>query len=332
MPKPTYADIACLARVGTATVERVLNGRGGVRPVTVEKVVLAAKKLDWPGRLPKRHLGIVRIEVILVRPDTTFYRRLAEAFRRIALSLDSAIHIQLVFLQENNSQAIARRILNPPVHRSGLIAVVPSYVEVTAALTRVGAEGLPVIQMVSGSATGLEFVGIDNIAAGRMAALMMAGLGRVKGTVVAMCHSQVYAAHRERIRGFSDYLLENSDAELQFAFVIFGHDEMKASARCVLTALERWPDLAGIYNAGGGNSGVMDVLRQLRRKIFFVGHELTDYTRTALKDGVADVIFDQVPEEQARRAVDLVLAGIGLFGETVENPPIQFTTLTAENI
>lgn len=38
IPKTTIKKIAELAGVGTATVERVLNERGGVRPDTVEKL------------------------------------------------------------------------------------------------------------------------------------------------------------------------------------------------------------------------------------------------------------------------------------------------------
>ena len=69
MPKPTFADIASHAGVGTATVERVLNGRGGVRPATVEKVIAAARALDYPRRLPEVHRGLLRIEAVLVRPE-----------------------------------------------------------------------------------------------------------------------------------------------------------------------------------------------------------------------------------------------------------------------
>lgn len=41
--KVTLKDVARQAGVGTATVERVLNGRGGVRPETVEKVFPGGK-------------------------------------------------------------------------------------------------------------------------------------------------------------------------------------------------------------------------------------------------------------------------------------------------
>jgi LacI family transcriptional regulator len=68
MHKPTFCDIARHAGVGTATVERVLNGRGGVRPATTERVLAAARALDYPRRLPEVHRGLLRIEVIIVRP------------------------------------------------------------------------------------------------------------------------------------------------------------------------------------------------------------------------------------------------------------------------
>jgi hypothetical protein len=75
------------------------------------------------------------------------------------------------------------------------------------------------------------------------------------------------------------------------------------------------------------------VLRELRKagqKVFFVGHELTDVTRSALSEGVADVILDRVPEAQARRTTDHHLSKIGLLTEVVGSPPVRFITLAAE--
>jgi LacI family transcriptional regulator len=332
LSKATYAEVAKLATVGTATVERVLNGRGGVRPETVEKVLLAARALDWPGRLPEQHRGIIRIEVILVRPDTSFYARLARAFRRIATSLDPSIQIQLTFLQEDDPQAIANRILNPPMRRSGLAVVCPAYDEVAAALAQVRLTGLPIVQIVSRIVEDLDFVGIDNVAAGRLAAMMVSRLSDVRGTVVALCHSQIYGVHRDRIRGFSDYMDAKATDGLSFNLVAFGHDEQDMSARRMAEAIRDWPDLAAVYNSGGANSSVLRELRRAKKKVFFVGHELTDVTRAALSDGIADVIFDQAPEAQARRTTDLLLSKIGLLTEIVENPPVRFITITSENL
>lgn len=332
MAKPTYSDIARLAGVGTATVERVLNGRGGVRIETARRVVLAARELDWPGRLPERHHGIIRIEVILVRPESAFFARLAAAFRRISTSLDRRIQIHLTFLDEDNPGSIAQRISGRDARWSGLVVAAPGSPEIRDALCRAHDRGLPIVQIVSRSISDADYVGIDNVAAGRTAGMLMDRLGNFDGTVVALCHSQVYPVHRDRIRGFSEYLSGAAARGQSYRFVYFGHDDRDLSAARIADALRQWPDLGGVYNAGGANVGVLDALARAGRDVFFIGHELNDTTAAALRRGTADVIFDQRPETQARRATDLILSRIGLISETVENPPIRFTTITAENV
>ena len=76
------------------------------------------------------------------------------------------------------------------------------------------------------------------------------------------------------------------------------------------------------------------MLRRHRRgkQVFFVGHELTENSAAALRDGVMAVVLDQAPEAQARRAIDLMLKKIGLLDVEIDASPIRFITLTAENI
>ena len=189
MPKPTFADIAKEAGVGTATVERVLNGRGGVRPATAEKVIAAARALDYPRRLPEVHRGILRIEVILVRPETTFYRRLARAFERISATLDPAVKVHRTFMDETNFTAIAARIASTELRRAGLILAVPDHPAIRQAVAVAAQAGLPIVHVVTRAAEGVgELVSIDNYAAGRTAALLLARMQAGSGTVVALCH------------------------------------------------------------------------------------------------------------------------------------------------
>jgi LacI family transcriptional regulator len=334
IPKPTFLEIARRAGVGTATVERVLNGRGGVRPATVEKVVAAARSLDYPRRLPEAHRGVIRIEVILVRPDATFFARLSRAFERIAATLDRTIAVHRTFLDEADPAAIARRILEPDMRRAGLILAVPDHPLVGAALRQLEARNIPTVQIVTQiSGTSGSYVGIDNNAAGRMAGLLLSRMQNRPGKVVAICHSQIYRVHRDRIRGFFDYLMEASVQDFELVGVLFGHDGDR-NGQLLVEALKLWPDVVGLYNAGGANAALNDVLKRhpRGREIFFVGHELTERSATALHQGTMDVVLDQAPEAQARRAMDLVLAALNLHDLPVENPPIRFITFTAENL
>lgn len=333
MAKPTFHDIATRAGVGTATVERVLNGRGGVRPATVEKVVLAARALNYPRILPEAHRGLMRIELLMVRPETTFYRRLSRAFERIAATLDPVVVLHRGFAPEMNPPQIAARITSAAMRRAGLILAVPDHPLIHAALEQVAAQGLPVVHVVTRASERIgEFVGIDNYAAGRTAALFIDRMRPRPGPVMALCHP-IYRVHRDRIRGFSDYVRDHPGG-MDFTFLGFGQDRDDLSADLLFQALNRMPDLAGLYNAGGANAALIQVLKRhpRGRELFFVGHELTDYSRTALQQGLMDVVLDQAPEAQARRALDLMLRRIGLTQIDPDQSPIRFITVTAESL
>ncbi len=64
----------------------------------------------------------------------------------------------------------------------------------------------------------------------------------------------------------------------------------------------------------------------------WVGHELTEETRGWLRSGLMDVVFDQAPEAQARRALDFLLHRLGFIRAPVSTEPIRFYTITSENI
>jgi LacI family transcriptional regulator len=113
MKKVRLADIAKEAQVGTATVERVLNARGNVSSVKIEKVIQAARRLGYRQPFRESYHGVLRIEVIMVRRDTTFYHRLANAFQRISESLDPCISVHRTFADEADPRSVARCIANP---------------------------------------------------------------------------------------------------------------------------------------------------------------------------------------------------------------------------
>lgn len=334
MPKPTFSDIAKHAGVSTATVERVLNGRGGVRPAMAAKVIAAARALDYPRRLPHVHRGLLRIEVILVRPETTFFQRLSRAFERIGATLDPSVQVHRTFLEEGDPRAVAARIASTGTRRAGLVLAVPDRPEVREAVAAAVGSGLPVVHVVTRAAEGAgDLVSIDNYAAGRTAALFVSRMQAGEGAVVALCHP-IYQVHRERMRGFSDFFAENPRDGLTFRWMAFGKDEARRSRDLLREALQAWPDLVGLYNAGAANASLCDVLRRHPhgRRVFFVGHELTENSAAALRDGVMSVVLDQAPEAQARRAIDLMLKKLGLLEVELDAAPIRFVTLTAENI
>lgn len=336
--KARLADIAREAGVGTATVERVLNERGGVAADTARKVILAAKRLGYRRNLPEAHRGTIRIEVVMVRPETPFFDRLNKAFERISASLDSSILVHRTFSDEADPAKFAQHILTSTIRRSGLIVVAVDHPDVRRSLDKLRSDGVVVVHVVSPTGRSEDiFVGIDNYAAGRTAGLYMHNMLRgVEGKVLGVCHSWVYRVHRERIRGFSDFLRDRPDTRLDFSEVLFSLDDEVRAAEVLRSALEREENVVGVYNAGGANEGIASVLHWRRsmgrQPILWLGHELTDQTRQYLKSGLMTVAFDQAPEIQARRSLDTIMKRLGVINVDVSTDPVPFLTYTPENV
>ncbi|WP_439373064.1 LacI family DNA-binding transcriptional regulator [Bradyrhizobium sp. DASA03120] len=335
MSGPTIRDIAREANVGTATVERVLNDRGGVRIELAERVIKAAKKLKYGDRQLRPHRGIIRIEVLLVQPDgEVFYADLNTAFQRISASLDPSILVHRTFVREDDIAGVAQHIAKPTLRRAGLIVLAPDHPEITESIRKARMSGVEVVQMLTGSAgDDVPYIGIDNYAAGRTAAYYMSRMLRgTSGTLLAMCHSGAYRAHRERIRGFSDYLTQHTNGDHKFYLVIFGHDDNLLSAERLTEALRDDNSVIGLYSVGAGKEGIAAALKAHPAKVFWIGHALTDSTAKCLRSGLMDICIDGAPETQARRSLDTMLRRLGLIDVDVSSTPVQFLTITAQNL
>lgn len=335
MRGPTIIDIAREANVGVATVDRVLNDRGGVRVELAERIIKAAKKLKYRDRRSGPHRGIIRIEVLLVQPELEiFYADLNTTFQRISASLDPTILVHRTFAREDDITAVAQHIAKPPLRRAGLIVLAPDHPKIAASIRQIRMSGVEVVQMLTGSAgEEVPYIGIDNYAAGRTAAYYMSRMlqGR-RGTLLAMCHSGAYRAHRERIRGFSDYLTQHTNRDHSFDLVIFGHDDNLLSAERLTDALRDDDRVIGLYTVGAGREGIASVLKAHPVKIFWIGHALTQTTAKCLRSGLMDICIDGAQETHARRSLDTVLHRLGLIDVDVSSAPVQFLTITAQNL
>lgn len=88
--KITLADIAREARVGVATVDRVLNKRAAVKESTALRVLEAARRLGFTLEQPHYRLAAgkapvtIRMGFILLQESHSFYLPLARALTREA--------------------------------------------------------------------------------------------------------------------------------------------------------------------------------------------------------------------------------------------------------
>ena len=304
-------DVAALAGVGIATVDRVLNERGGVKPDTARRVLAAARQLGLRRILPVSHHKGLRFEVLLTRPDLPLITRMSRAFAGLASTLDRSVIVQRSMLADDKPEHLAQRMRETKCN--AVITYAQEHEIILDASAQLASAGIPVVTLISDlpAAARLAYAGIDHYAAGRTAGYFIARMAR-PGNMIVLCNHHSYQSHSERVRGLRDAIAHHGP-HLLLADILEGGDQPALSEQLLKSALRKHPEVAGIYNAGAAHEAVEAVLAsggQSRRPVF-IGHELTEHTRSMLANGTMALTIDQNPEQQARLAIDVLLQHFG---------------------
>ncbi len=313
--RPTVHDIAAEAGVSLATVDRVLNDRPGVRGVTKAKVEAAIASLGYVRDVAAANLAKSRVYplvFILPEGDNPFMRGLEAEVHRAGLhSVIERTRLSVVTVPAFDAAALAAAMDTAIAEGvSGIAAVAVDAPEVFAAIDRAREAGVPVVTLVSDlSGSGRDhFIGVDNIAAGRTAGSLMGRfLGNRPGPVAVLAGSMRVRDHGERLEGFLAAMsaMPNTRAILP---VLEGQDDPDLSFKLIADCLAAVPDLAGIYNLGAGNRGLLKALTVRGTDLCVIVHELTGETRGALEGGVIDAVLNQDAGHEVRSAIRVLRA------------------------
>ncbi|HTJ93824.1 MAG TPA: LacI family DNA-binding transcriptional regulator [Pararobbsia sp.] len=321
--RATIIDVAREADVSTATVDRVLNGRQGVRALTVEKVLRAARRLDYIAPEPVQHPQPMRLtdqqtvgprvyDFVLPAGSNTFMKELAERIEALHDALSPLPIAGRVHLIEGfDPEALANALMKVGRGSMGVAFVALEHPFVREAVRQLVERGVSVVTLVSdlSSSKRAGYVGIDNRAAGRTAGLLLGRfIGPRAGKIALIAGSLAYRGHEEREMGFL-HIISEAYPDLEIVGLREGHDQAERNYTQTRVLLDQHPDLVGIYNIGAGAAGVGAALRESGRadQICFIGHELTSDTRSLVIDGVMDAAIAQNPRREAVDACRMLL-------------------------
>lgn len=338
--RATVHDVARAAGVSLATVDRVLNGRPGVSTATSEKVEAAIAHIGFQRDLGASLLARARdLRTVFIIPDGSneFMASLAGAVEhRQAQALADRMHVEIRRVRALDAGALARHLdgLDPQGCDCAVI-VASQDAEVAAAVDAATRRGIVVMTLVSDlpASQRRHFIGIDNMAAGRTAASLMGRFLPQGGKIAVIAGSLHLRDHADRLAGFAE-ILEGEFPRLALIGPFEGHDEHSETRAGLDTLLRQHPDLAGLYNLGAGNAGLVAALEQSGRAgdIRVIAHELTGPTRQGLASGAIDVVLDQNPDGEIREALAaarlLVLGGSGAVLAT----PIEIGIFLRDNL
>ena len=338
--RATVHDVARAAGVSLATVDRVLNGRPGVRAATVEKVEAAIAAIGFQRDLSASLLARARdLSVVFIIPDGSneFMASLADAVtRRAGQALTDRMHIATRRLPALDADALAQCLDGLDARVTDCAVIVggeePSVLAAVDSATRRGIVVMTLVSDLPGTQRR-HFIGIDNVAAGRTAASLLGRFLPQGGKVAVIAGSLHLRDHSERLEGFRSALQAEFPA-LDLIGPSEGHDERSETEAIVAQVLARHPDLAGLYNLGAGNAGLVAAIEGARssKPPRVIAHELTESTRRGLRSGAIDVVLDQNPDGEIREAIaaarTLALGGNG----TPISDPIEIGIFLRDNL
>lgn len=304
-------DIARLSGASTATVDRVLNRRPGVRPATIQRVLKAAAELDY---LPDEELvgaGLKPLRLVFVLPAGTnrFLSMLGQMIKGAQNQLAAMnVRCQVETIRSFNPELLAQSLRQHGRRADGVAFMALEHPAVREAVNGLADQRKPTVTLISDIASSkrVAYVGLDNRSVGRTAGYLMARLIKTPGKVAMIAGSLSYRAHEEREMGFL-HIFEEKYPEFEVVGLREGHDDENKNYRQTKMLLARHPDLAGIYNIGGGPEGVARALKEVRRDqdIVFIGHGLTGETRALLIDGAMDAVITQNPQAAMMSCVNV---------------------------
>jgi LacI family transcriptional regulator len=311
----SISEIVAATGLSRATVDRVLNKRSGVHPRTQAHVLRVLARLEndgqpWrqePFALEKREsyrFGIV------VQAGQTFTRSVLDNVQKLKDAENSAANLQGAASRSDEEtiellQTVGRDL-------DGIALVSKNIEPIKSALKELRDAGKNVVALVSDldAAVRNAYVGIDNRAAGQLAAFILGRCleraGEAKVAVVVGYFS--YLCQEDREIGFRS-LLRQRFPQIEIVEVIKGDDSREGTYAAALHLLKNRRDIAGIYNVAGGNFGLARAIEEAHpdRRPLYITHEVNEVTEPLMRTGVIDFLISQNIESLVRTSRQVLI-------------------------
>ena len=337
MRKATIADIATKAAVSTATVDRVLNRRGGVSAANRQRVYAAAKALGYlptedKVTLPSRP---AHLEFFIPLGHSEFMHNLANTIRGFAAHLPLVASCTIHSVGGLSPEALVKAVEKTALRTSGVGLITVDHPITRNAIRQLSEAGVRVITIASDvlSTPRAAYVGVDNRVAGRTAGLVMGRMaGATTGSLCLFLGSRAYHGHEERENGFRAVITEQFPG-LHLLPAIETDEDNAISFQAARRLLHGQSNLVGIYCVGAGRSGIARAVAELGRpRPYVIFHDLTDRTRSFLAEDLIDVVIDQNARLTGEQAVIRLLGSIASTAPFLTLNYIEPRIILRENI
>jgi DNA-binding LacI/PurR family transcriptional regulator len=233
------ADVATLAGVGIATVSRVLNGHGGVRSTTRERVVEAIEALNYRPSSLARGLSLQRTMVVAALLPWFTNPSAVQRVRGIVDGLSSSRYDLMVFdIESEDRQRRAFELFDRGDRADGLLVV--STLPPESEVDRLRAAAIPCV-LIDAVHSSFPSIAVDDIAGGKIATEHLVALGHRRIALIGDPPPEFrFDRSRDRTRGY-ERALAGAGIEVRPDYVREG-TRLQHVARAITTELLSLPD------------------------------------------------------------------------------------------
>lgn len=309
--RPTTKDLAKAAGVSRATVDRVLNGREGVKQKTVDRVQQAIKDLGFVRNLQAANLAksqSYRFIFALPKSGDQFLEQIVQHIAEAEKIFSSDnVSCDVRHIDENDPHSISDFLDTlVPSDVTGVAIMSPETPQVRDAIARLQDGGIAALPFISNQTMmDADWVGIDNRAAGATAALLLGQfVGQRSGSIMVISESMQSRDSLERRLGFDDELNLNF-AHLRALPSLETYGNEARAKEIIAVSLTSNPDTVGIYVVTTEARTPLSIVEALEidPSIIKIAHERTPFTVNALHTNAVNGIIAQDAGHLVRSAI-----------------------------
>ncbi|MCP1100956.1 LacI family transcriptional regulator [Aequitasia blattaphilus] len=308
----TIKEIAQLANVSRATVDKVINHRPGVKKETRDRIETIIEELNYQPNLLGKALvqskEPMKIGIILTPDHNPFIQTILHGIRRAEQEYSqfgfTIIVKMLTTLEPAELVSILSELETLGVEGIAFIPLDDEQVILKA--NQLAKNGIAILTWNS-KLEGIQdfrYVGQDHVKGGRIAAGLMEKLLPAGGNICIITSSRELSCHQDRLEGFTQRISQCKNP-FKILEIRENQDKRDEAFKLTLEYCNLYPEIDGIYLTSSGCDGAVNALSLVNRlyNTRLICHDLVPETEKLLEDDSLDFVLSQSAEVQGYQLV-----------------------------